>query len=383
MKKLFALVFVFTMVASLLVGCGSKSADTIKIGVNLELTGIASIYGIPERKAMELALEEINKAGGVLGKHLEFVFYDNEYDTAKAVENAIKFATEDNVVAMIGPATSATSLAVGAVAKQYEMVAFTPSATALEVTMDDTKVNPWVFRASFIDPFQGLVLANFASNDLKASKAVVMHSDSSDYSNGLAEAFEAKYTANGGTVVKTATYTDADTDFSAQLTSLSNLDFDVIFVADYAERGGLIVNQVRAMGLDVPVLGPDGFDTEDFNDLAGGSANVNNVFIVNHFSLLLDDPQVKTFIAAHEAKYGDKPNALAALAYDSVYMLAEAIKQADSVKPADIRDALENLGVFDGVTGNIKFNEFHNPVKSAVVIELKNGEQAAATVVQP
>lgn len=383
MKKLLRLFALVAVVASLLVGCGAKDSETIKVGVNLELTGPVSIYGIPERKAMELALEEINAAGGVLGKQLEFIFYDNEYDTAKAVENAIKFATQDNVVAMLGPATSAPSLAVGAIAKEYEMVNFTPSATALAVTMDGDKVNPWVFRASFIDPFQGLVLANFATNELAATKAVVMFSDSSDYSNGLAEAFDEKFTANGGTVVETATYTDQDADFSAQLTSLSNLDFDVIFVADYAERGGLIVNQARAMGIDVPILGPDGFDTPDFNDLAGGAANVNNVFFVNHFSVLLDDPQVVAFIAAHEAKFGETPNALSALAYDAVYMLVEAIKVANSEKPADIRDALDDLGVFDGVTGDILMNEFNNPVKSAVVIELKDGAQFKATVVQP
>lgn len=383
MKKLFGLFATVAIVGSLLVGCGADDSDTIKIGVNLELTGPVSIYGIPERKAMELALEEINAAGGVLDKQLEFVFYDNEYDNAKAVENAIKFATEDNVVAMLGPATSSPSLAVGAIAKEYEMVNFTPSATALDVTMDGDVVNPWVFRASFIDPFQGLVLANFATTDLKAANAVIMYSDSSDYSNGLAEAFEDKFTENGGTVVKKATYTDQDSDFSAQLTSLSGIDFDVIFVADYAERGGLIVNQLRAMGVDVPVLGPDGFDTPDFNDLAGGADNVNNVFFVNHFSVLLDDPQVVSFIEAHEAKYGEKPNALSALAYDAVYMLVEAIKQADSTKPADIRDALDNLGTYDGVTGDILMNEFNNPVKSAVVIELKNGEQVKATVVQP
>lgn len=383
MKKLFGLLAVVVLVSSLLVGCGSEDSDTIKIGVNLELTGPVSIYGIPERKAMELALEEINAAGGVLGKQLEFVFYDNEYDTAKAVENAIKFATEDNVVAMLGPATSGPSLAVGAIAKEYEMVNFTPSATAMDVTMDGDNVNPWVFRASFIDPFQGLVLANFATNDLGAQNAVVMYSDSSDYSNGLAEAFEEKFTENGGTVVEVATYTDQDTDFSAQLTSLSNLDFDVIFVADYAERGGLIVNQARAMGIDVPVLGPDGFDTPDFNDLAGGADNVNSVYFVNHFSLLLEDEQVQAFIAAHEAKFGEKPNALSALAYDATYMLVEAIKQADSENPADIRDALDDLGVFDGVTGDILMNEFNNPVKSAVVIELKDGAQFKATIVQP
>ncbi len=382
MKKIVGLLTTAIVLSSLLVGCGSTS-DTIKVGVNLELTGPVSVYGIPERKGMELALEEINAAGGVLGKDLEFIFYDNEYDTAKAVENAIKFATQDGVVAMLGPATSAPSLAVGAIAKQYEIVNFTPSATALGVTMDGDSVNPWVYRASFIDPFQGLVLANFALGELDATRAIIMYSDSSDYSVGLAEAFANQFGNRGGTVVALTTYTDNDTDFNAQLTSISQRDFDVVFVADYAERGALIVRQARDMGIDVPILGPDGFDTPDFNDLAGGANNVNDVYFVNHFSVLLEDPQVVAFIAAYEAKFQEKPNALSALAYDAVYMLAQAVEDAGSDDPTAIRDALKVVQGFKGVTGNISFNEFNNPVKSAVVIKLVNGEQDSATIVQP
>src|SRR5690554_5604544 len=272
MKKMLGAMVSVLMLALVLSGCSSTS-ENIKIGVNLELTGPVSVYGIPERKGMELALAQINEAGGVLGKQIEFIFYDNEYDNAKAVENAIKFATQDNVVAMLGPATSSPSLAVGAIAKEYEIVNFTPSATAAGVTMDGDAVNPWVYRASFIDPFQGLVVANFASNDLDATKAVVMYSDSSDYSVGLAESFTDKFEENGGEVVSTVTYTDVDNDFSAQLTRIADEDFDIIFVGDYAERGALIVRQAREMGLDVPVLGPDGIDTPDFNDLAGGADN--------------------------------------------------------------------------------------------------------------
>jgi branched-chain amino acid transport system substrate-binding protein len=382
MKKIVGLLTTVVVLGSLLVGCGTSS-DTIKVGVNLELTGPVSVYGIPERKGMELALEEINAAGGVLGKDLEFVFYDNEYDTAKAVENAIKFATQDGVVAMLGPATSAPSLAVGPIAKEYEIVNFTPSATALGVTMDGNQVNPWVFRASFIDPFQGLVLANFALNDLEATRAVVMYSDSSDYSTGLAEAFREQFDKIGGEVVVVSTYTDNDSDFNAQLTSISQREFDVVFVADYAERGALIVRQARDMGIDVPILGPDGFDTPDFNDLAGGANNVNDVYFVNHFSTLLEDSNVVAFISAYEAKFGEKPNALSALAYDATHMLAKAIENAGSDNPTAIRDALKAITGFEGVTGRISFNEFNNPVKSAVVIKLVNGAQASATIVEP
>lgn len=382
MKKMLGVMVSFLMMALVLSGCSSTS-DNIKIGVNLELTGPVSVYGIPERKGMELALAQINEAGGVLGKQLEFIFYDNEYDNAKAVENAIKFATQDNVVAMLGPATSSPSLAVGAIAKEYEIVNFTPSATAAGVTMDGDAVNPWVYRASFIDPFQGLVVANFATNDLDATKAVVMYSDSSDYSVGLAESFTEKFEENGGEVVSTVTYTDVDNDFSAQLTRVANEDFDVIFVGDYAERGALIVRQAREMGLDIPILGPDGFDTPDFNDLAGGADNVNDVYFVNHFSVLLEDPKVVDFIEAYREMHGEDPNALSALAYDAVYMLVKAIELADSEDPQAIREAFESFPEFSGVTGDSVFDEFNNPVKSAVMVELVNGQHATATIVQP
>lgn len=382
MKRMLGVMVSFLMMALVLSGCSSTS-DNIKIGVNLELTGPVSVYGIPERKGMELALAQINEAGGVLGKQIEFIFYDNEYDNAKAVENAIKFATQDNVVAMLGPATSSPSLAVGAIAKEYEIVNFTPSATAADVTMDGDVVNPWVYRASFIDPFQGLVVANFATNDLDATKAVVMYSDSSDYSVGLAESFTEKFEENGGEVVSTVTYTDVDNDFSAQLTRVVNEDFDVIFVGDYAERGALIVRQAREMGLDVPILGPDGFDTPDFNDLAGGADNVNDVYFVNHFSVLLEDPKVVDFIEDYREMHGEDPNALSALAYDAVYMLVKAIELADSEDPQAIKEALESFPKFSGVTGDVVFDQFNNPVKSAVMIELVNGQHATATIVQP
>lgn len=382
MKRILGVMVSFLMMALVLSGCSSTS-DNIKIGVNLELTGPVSVYGIPERKGMELALAQINEAGGVLGKQIEFIFYDNEYDNAKAVENAIKFATQDNVVAMLGPATSSPSLAVGAIAKEYEIVNFTPSATAAGVTMDGDVVNPWVYRASFIDPFQGLVVANFATNDLDATKAVVMYSDSSDYSVGLAESFTEKFEENGGEVVSTVTYTDVDNDFSAQLTRVVNEDFDVIFVGDYAERGALIVRQAREMGLDVPILGPDGFDTPDFNDLAGGADNVNDVYFVNHFSVLLEDPKVVDFIEDYREMHGEDPNALSALAYDAVYMLVKAIELADSEDPQAIKEALESFPKFSGVTGDVVFDQFNNPVKSAVMIELVNGQHATATIVQP
>lgn len=392
MKKLVSLL-ALVLVVSGLAACSAEeedSADTIKIGVNLELTGDVSVYGIPERNAIEQATEEINAAGGIDGKLVELVVYDNAYDQAKAVQNTEKLI-EDGVVAILGPATSGMTLASAPLAKDNEIVVFTPSGTSSAVTLDGKVVNNWVFRSCFIDEFQGQVLANFASNELQAKKAIVMVNGGSEYSKELARVFEEKFTSNGGSVVQQATYADADTDYKASLTAIAAEDFDVLFIADYAKNAGLIIGQARSTaGLEtVNIIGPDGFEDSKLNDLAGGAQNVNNVFFSTHFSTLSDDTQVADFVASHKAftlkTYGKEevPNALTALAYDAAYMLFKAIDNADSTEPAAIRDALEALESFDGVTGDISFDELHNAVKPAFLIELSNGAPVKATIVNP
>lgn len=392
MKKLVSLL-ALVLVVSGLAACSAEEedlADTIKIGVNLELTGDVSVYGIPERNAIEQATEEINAAGGIDGKLVELVVYDNAYDQAKAVQNTEKLI-EDGVVAILGPATSGMTLASAPLAKDNEIVVFTPSGTSSAVTLDGKVVNNWVFRSCFIDEFQGQVLANFASNELQAKKAIVMVNGGSEYSKELARVFEEKFTSNGGSVVQQATYADADTDYKASLTAIAAEDFDVLFIADYAKNAGLIIGQARSTaGLEtVNIIGPDGFEDSKLNDLAGGAQNVNNVFFSTHFSTLSDDTQVADFVASHKAftlkTYGKEevPNALTALAYDAAYMLFKAIDNADSTEPAAIRDALEALESFDGVTGDISFDELHNAVKPAFLIELSNGAPVKATIVNP
>lgn len=380
-KTLFMIASMFVLFATL-TGCAPTS-DTIKIGVNLELTGPVAVYGVPEKLAFEMAVDEINEKGGINGKLVELVIYDNAYDSAKAVENATKLATVDKVVAMLGAATSAPSLAIGPLAKEFEVLSFTPSGTNLMVTRDGDKVNPFVFRAAFIDPFQGKVLANFASEGLNAKRAVIMGSNSSDYAKDLASIFSTQFAANGGSVLDTLYYSDPDKDFSAQLTAIQALgEFDVLFVADYAERAGLIIGQARAAGLMMPIIGPDGFESPDLNGLAGGAVNVSDVFFSTHFTTLSDDKVVQDFVAAHVAFTGNEPSALSALAYDTIYMLFAAIEKAGT-DPVKIRDALASTTGFKGVTGTISFDAFNDPVKSAVIVELQGGEAVNATVVNP
>lgn len=397
MKKLFALLATAVVVLSSLAACTPKAADTIKIGVNLELTGDVSIYGIPEKVAFMMAVEEINKAGGIDGKEVELVIYDNAYDATKAVANAQKLV-EDGVVAMLGSATSGMTLAIAPIAKDNKILTLTPSGTNSKVTVeaDLTTLNPWVFRSCFIDPFQGKVLANFATENLGAASVAIMVNGGSEYSKELGSIFAAQVVANGGTVVETVTYAESDTDYSAGLTSLAAKDFDVLFVADYAKNAGLIIGQARATaGLETtPIIGPDGFEDPALNTLAGGADKVNNVYFSTHFSTLSDNAKIQAFIDAHKAfvaklnteesaNYEPTPSALSALAYDAAHMLFEAIDNADSTDPSDIRDALEDLPAFSGVTGTITFDSLHNAVKPAFIITLTNGVATAADIINP
>lgn len=391
MKKLISLLAAFLVIGGL-AACSATSeekADTILIGVNLELTGDVSVYGVPERNAFEQAVSEVNAAGGIDGKLVELVIYDNAYDQAKAVQNTEKLI-EDGVVAILGSATSGMTMAIAPLAKENGLVVFTPSGTNSAVTMDGTVVNPYVFRSCFIDPFQGQVLANFASNDLAASKVVIMVNNGSEYSKELARIFTEQLNKNGGQVVETASYADSDTDYKASLTSLASKDFDVLFIADYAKNAGLIIGQARSTaGLEtVKIIGPDGFEDPQLNDLAGGAQNVSNVYFSTHFSSLSDNQKVTDFVASYQAftKAAGKEepaSVFAALAYDAAYMLFAAIDAADSTDPQAIRDSLESLPAFSGVTGDISFDALHNAVKPAFLIELNNGVAVNATIVNP
>ena len=391
MKKLISLLAALLVLGGL-TACSAASeekADTILIGVNLELTGDVSVYGVPERNAFEQAVSEVNAKGGIDGKLVELVIYDNAYDQAKAVQNTEKLI-EDGVVAILGSATSGMTMAIAPVAKENGLVVFTPSGTNSAVTMDGTVVNPYVFRSCFIDPFQGQVLANFASNDLAASKVVIMVNNGSEYSKELARIFTEQLKKNGGEVVETASYADSDTDYKASLTSIATKEFDVLFIADYAKNAGLIIGQARSTaGLeDVKIIGPDGFEDPQLNDLAGGAQNVNNVYFSTHFSSLSDNQKVADFVASYQAftKAAGKEepaSVFAALAYDAAYMLFAAIDAADSTDPEAIRDSLESLPAFSGVTGDISFDALHNAVKPAFLIELNNGAPVNATIVNP
>lgn len=383
MKKILSVLAVVSFVLAGLTACSNTpaEAETIKIGLNVELSGDYLIYGTPEKWGVELAVSEINAAGGIDGKQIELITYDNKSDATEAYNNALKLATEDEVVAIIGAATSGLTVAQQPVATEYGTLIITPSGSnALVTVAEDGTVFESVYRACFIDPFQGVVLANFASTNLGATKAAVLGAQDSDYAIALADIFKTQFTSNGGAVVAEEAYPADTTDFSAVLTTLMATDADVLYVPAYADTAQFVVKQARELGWNVPIVGPDGFDSASLQN--AGAANLNNVFFSTHFTTLDENPAVAKFVTDYKALSGEEAMALSALGYDAAYLVAQAIKEAGSTDPEAVAAAVAAIS-FTGITGSVTFDANHNPVKSAVVIELVDGVYAKATRVNP
>lgn len=375
----------------LLAACGNDASEemgsgvanddaTVKIGGNFELSGGASAYGTPMNNAVDLAIKQINEKGGVLGEDVAYVSYDNTSVAQEAASVATRLATEDQVTAIIGPATTGDANAQTPVIDRAGVPAVLPAATGDEVTMKDGEtVWEYIFRVCFQDSFQGEVLANFAQNDLGAEKAIILQDNSTDYAVGLSDAFRSVFK---GEVVDELNFSDGDTDFNAILTNIRDKDFDVIFIPGYYEEAGLLIKQAREMGIDQPILGPDGFANSTLVELASAQ-NVNDVYYTGHFTPNSEEPAVKEFMAAFEEEYGVEADSFAALAYDAANLVLQAIETAGTVDSDAVTEAIATTTDFSGVTGTFSLDENHNPVKSTFVIEMQNGEEAGNTVVSP
>lgn len=376
------------LAALVLVGCnkspdvtanatGTTIGDTLKIGVNLELTGSVAAYGNAEKNGINLAVEQINKAGGVDGKKIEVITKDNKSENAEASTAATNLAVQSQVNAMIGPATSGAVAAASLNAQKTGVPLLTPSGTQDDLTIDKDGVKKYIFRTTFQDSFQGQVLAQYAYQNLNAKKVVLYYDNSSDYAKGIAEEFQRVYP---GEIVTVATFASGDKDFQSALTKFKDLDYDAIVMPGYYTETGIITKQARDMGIEVPILGPDGFNDDSFGDLAG-VANTHDVYYISGYSTktALSDKATQ-FIEAYKKKYGSEPNMFAALAYDSVYMIAEAAKGAKT--SIDIADNLAKLSQFDGVTGTMTIDKDHNPIKTALMVKMENGAEASAEAVE-
>ena len=395
MKKYGSLFMATALITGVLAGCGTDddssggsgntvSGDVIKIGANLELSGNVGSYGSSINDGAKLAIDEINAAGGIEGKKIEYVPVDNKSETAEATSAAIRLAEQEKVVAMLAPATSGNAVATVQIANKHKVPMVTGSGTSPNVTVnDDGSVNEYAFRTCFIDPFQGTVAANFATNELGVKNVAIFADSASDYSKGLAASFKETITANGGKIVAEEAYVAKDVDFKSQLTNIKGKNPDFIFIPGYYEEVGIIVKQAREAGITVPLMGADGWDSPDLIDLAGGDA-LNNTFITNHYSSEDPDAKIQSFVEAFKGEYNKAPNAFHALGYDSIYFIVDAIKRVDGeITSQAVQKQLAATKDLSLITGTFTVDENHNPVKSATVLEFVDGKQQFNSKVNP
>ena len=359
-------------------GEGPAGADVIRIGEFASLTGKEAAFGQSSHKGTALAVDEINAAGGLLGKKIELITEDNRSTAGESVTIAKKLITRDKVVALLGEVASGRSLEAGPIAQANRIPMISPSSTNPKVT----ETGDYIFRVCFIDPFQGKLLAAFAKRTLKAQKVAIFSDVSAPYSVGLAQYFREPFEAAGGKIVSEQKYTGGDKDFSAQLTAIKAAKPDAIIVPGYYNEAGLIVRQARQLGIKVPLFGGDGWEAPELMQLAGAAA-LEGTYYSTHFSSESTEPLAQKFVAAYKAKYNETPDAMAALGYDSALVLADAIKRAGSTEGPKVRDALAATRDFPGATGATTLNEKRDATKPAVIITAKDGKFQYVETVSP
>lgn len=385
-KKLTAAVTVAVLSLGMLTtGCGGteSSANTIKIGVVSEMTGANATYGNSIVNGIKLAVKEQNAKGGVLNKQIEIVVADDKSEPAEAANAMSKLINQDNVKATIGIFPSSNAIAAANVSESSKIPFLAIGATNPKVTVnDDGSVKKHTFRVCFIDPFQGTVGANFVYNELGAKRAAIYIDNSSDYAKGLAAAFKEAYTAAGGSVIAQESYLQKDTDFKSVLTKISAAAPDVIYVPGYYEEVGKIIKQARELGINLPIVGGDGWDSPKLAEIAGTTA-LNNTYFTNHYSVDSEDAASKAFVDNYKNAYGQNPDACAVLGYDGANLMMQTIAKAGAYEPEKITEALASTKDFNAVTGKTSLNSSHDAVKSAVILEYKDGKQTYRATVNP
>ncbi|MBI2818394.1 MAG: ABC transporter substrate-binding protein [Acidobacteria bacterium] len=354
-----------------------EAANEIVIGEYGSLTGTTATFGISTKNGIDMAIDEVNQAGGLLGKRVRVIVEDDQGRPEEAQTVVTKLITRDRVVAILGEVASSRTLAAAPVAQQNGIPMISPSSTNPRVT----EVGDYIFRVCFIDPFQGLVMAKFATDTLKAKNVAVLRDIKNDYSVGLADVFVENFKKMGGSIVSDQSYSEGDTDFSAQLTAIKARNPEAIFLPGYYTEVGLVARQAKNLGITVPLLGGDGWDSPRLLEI-GGEA-LNGSYYSNHSSMDDPNPAIQKFVADYRARFADAPDALAALGYDSAMILFDAIRRANSTEPARIRDALAQTKGFSGITGTITMDENRNPVKPAVVLKVQDGGLEFVETVSP
>ncbi len=353
----------------------AKETGPIVIGSYLSMTGTMATFGITTERGERMAVDEVNAAGGVKGRKLELVVLDDQGKADEAGNTVTRLIDVNNAIALIGEVASTLSLVGGRIAQKRGIPMVSPSSTNPKVT----EVGDYVFRVCFLDPFQGFVMAKFAHENLKLTKVAIFKDIRNDYSIGLSDSFRKAFTEMGGQIVAEESFSAGDTEFSAQLTKIKGTAPEGIYVPGYYTEVGTIARQARRLGITVPLMGGDGWESPELRKIGG--KDVVGSYFSNHFAHDNPTPSAKKFIQAYEAKYHEAAPALAALGYDSVMVIVEAMKRAAEITPKAIRDELAKTQNYNAVTGKLTLDEGRNPVKPAVILKVnETGESFAAEI---
>lgn len=376
---------IFTAAASLatllslgLTGCKSGGGDTIKVGEFASLTGKEATFGTSSHEGTLLAIEEVNAAGGVLGKKIELLTEDDQTKAGEPANAVNKLISKDGVVAILGEVASSRSLEAAPICQQNKIPMISPASTNPTVT----KEGDYIFRVCFTDTFQGAALANFASTVLKAKKVAVLTDVKSDYSKGLAKSFKQKFSANGGQIGSELDFNGGDKDFKGQLTAIKSDAPDAIFLPGYYNDVALICIQAKQLGITTPIFGGDGWESESLLNI--GKEAVNGNYFSTHCSADQGTPEMTRFVESYKKRFNGKtPDAMAVLGYDSAMVLVDAMKRAGTTESVALRDAIAATKDFSGASGKFSLNADRDAVKALVFIQIKDGKFTYNSTVNP
>lgn len=356
---------------------GASGGDTIKVGEFASLTGKEATFGQMSHHGTELAINELNAKGGVLGRKFELITEDNQSKPGESKTIAIKLISRDKVIAVLGEVASGRSLEAAPICQANKIPQISPSSTNPKVT----EMGDYIFRVCFIDPFQGTVMAKFAKDTLKVKNVAILTDVASPYSVGLATYFKETFIKDGGTIAMEQKYNGGDKDFKAQITAIKGTSPEAIFIPGYYTDVGLIARQARDLGLTVPLFGGDGWESAKLVEIGG--AAIEGAYFSTHFSPEEQSPVKQDFVAKFKKAYNEAPDAMAALGYDSAMLLADAIKRTGTTDGPKLRDALAATKDFEGITGSITIDKDRNATKPAVILQVKDGKFKFVESIKP
>lgn len=366
----------------LLAGCNAQDSsdtkgDMLKIGASFALTGDVAVYGKAANNGAQLAVKEFNEKGGVLDKQVEYLVEDNKGDQIEATNAFNKLVDKENIVAFIGSDVSSTTEAIAQLAAEINMPMITPTGTKAEITQAGNNV----FRACYIDPYQGRIVADFAAKELNGKTASILMDNGEDYSKGVAEEFAKVFESHGGTILSTESYTSQDKDYKPLLLNIKENEPDILLISDYYGPLSLIAQQIQEVGIESTLVGPDGWDGV-LSLIENDPSVLEGAYFINHYSPDDEDPVVQSFITAYRDEYGEEPNAFAALGYDAAVIMLNAIEDAGSTDSDAIIASMQSSET-KGATGTITFGADRNPVKSVAIIQILDGENTMLKKMDP